>query len=99
MIIINQPRPNINAYIISLGEEQQINYKVFALDSAEATELLADYLIAHNNHDQYFDALEVNIMASSKGKNMQEFADAYDLYHCPKHHIYLPDLGVQEVSE
>lgn len=100
MVIINQPRPNDNTYIVSLGvgTEYQHNFTVFASNQVEAVERLADYLIAQNYHDQYFDALEVNLMASSKHQTMQEFAKAYDLYHCPKHHIYLPDVGVQEVS-
>lgn len=98
MIIVNQCAEGNSAYILSIGEECQSEFKVFANSRAEAIELLAEHLLAKGNTDAYFNALEVNLMASGKGITMSEFADAYDLYYCSKFHIYLPDLCIEEVS-
>lgn len=97
MIIINKRTEGESAYILTLGEECSQIYKVYASNEAEAKEILAEHLIVKNDRDSYFDALEVNIMASAKGLTMQEFAEVFDLTLCPNHNIYLPDLGVQEV--
>lgn len=98
MIIVNQCAEGNSEYIISMGEECQSEFKVFANSRAEAIELLAEHLLENNNTGAYFNALEVDLMASGKGITMSEFADTYDLYYCSKFHIYLPDLCIEEAS-
>ncbi len=98
MIIINQRTNNESAYILTIGTECSQRFKAYAQNETDAINLLAKYLIDQSDFNSFFDALEVNIMASSKRQTMQEFAEKYDLHYCPKYNIYLPDLGVEEVS-
>jgi hypothetical protein len=97
MIIINKRTDNESAYTLSLSEEHDPQFLVYATSKAEATNILAKHLIDNDYNDMFFDAFEVNLMASSRHLPMMDFAEAYGLYHCPKYHIFLPNLCIQDV--
>lgn len=89
MIIVNQATCGEKTYIISLGGD---NFCVYARSEKQAIEFMAETL----NSDWYFSALEVELMAKSVQKSIEDFVADTDLYHCPKHNIYLPKLKIQE---
>ena len=92
MIVINQTTRGEKTYIISLGGD---NYRVYARNEKQAIELLTETL----NSDWYYDELEVELMAKSARKSVEDFVADADFCHCPKYNIYLPKLKIQEVSE
>ena len=93
MIIINLPTPNANAYIISIGADA---FRVCANNEAEAIENITKYFITQDKRDWYFSALEVELMAKSAQKTVEDFAKNADFCYCPKYKIYLPKLTIQK---
>ena len=89
MIIVNKAIDGDKKYIIILGGEK---FYIYAKSKVKAVEFLAEYL----SSDWYYDALEVELMAESVDKTVEEFVEATDLYPCPKYSIYLPKLKIKE---
>lgn len=89
MIIVNKAIDGDKKYIIILGGEK---FCIYAKSKVKAVEFLAEYL----SSDWYYDALEVEIMAESVNKTVEEFIAVTDLYPCPKYNIYFPKLKIEE---
>jgi hypothetical protein len=95
MIIVNS-QMDTKIYIVSIGAEDFMSY---ANSKEEAIEIVAEYFISQQKSDWYFNSLEVELMAESVKKTVEDFANDADLRYCPEHNIYLPKLKIQEVSE
>lgn len=90
MTVVNQAAEGDKKYIVSLGAT---NFCAYAKNKDRAIELVAETL----KRDWYFDALEVELMAQSVNKTVEEFIADADLQPCPKYKIYLPKLKIKEM--
>lgn len=95
MIIITKPYNDSKPvstkrrYAVSIGINK---YFVIAESEAQAVEIIASKF----GPEWYFDGLEVELMAKSARKNVEEFAAAEGLYYCRKYDIYFPELKIEE---
>lgn len=93
MDVASKPYNGTKKFTIFLGD---VPFYVHAKNENEAAEVLANYFVSSNKSKWYFDAIEVECMAQSVGKTIDEFIQVTDLRHCPKHNIYLPKCKIEE---